>query len=162
MSARAFEEAGLPPGVLNVVFGDPPTVGRVLATDPRLRLLSFTGGTQVGKDLSALCAGTMKRMIMELGGHAPVIVCDDVDPVRVGHLAGAAKFRMAGQICVSPTRFIVHEAIYAPFVKAFAEAARQGYAIGASHLSFPGIGTLRAEGQGYVFQPTNYSTQLKK
>ena len=105
------------------MFGDPAQVSAHLIASPVIRVITFTGSIAVGKHLTQLAAKEMKPAIMELGGHAPVIVCDDVDPVRVGHLAGAAKFRMAGQICVSPTRFIVHEAIYAPFVKAFAEAA---------------------------------------
>ena len=120
---QCFADAGLPPGVLNLVFGDPAQVSAHLIASPVIRVITFTGSIAVGKHLTQLAAKEMKPAIMELGGHAPVIVCDDVDPVRVGHLAGAAKFRMAGQICVSPTRFIVHEAIYAPFVKAFAEAA---------------------------------------
>ena len=120
---QCFADAGLPPGVLNLVFGDPAQVSAHLIASPVIRVITFTGSIAVGKHLTQLAAKEMKPAIMELGGHAPVIVCDDVDPVRVGHLAGAAQFRMAGQICVSPTRFIVHEAIYAPFVKAFAEAA---------------------------------------
>lgn len=118
--AEAFEEAGLPPGVLNVVFGDPPTIGRRLATDPRLRLLSFTGGTQVGKELSALCAGTMKRQVMELGGHAPVLVFADADIEAVAASAVTAKYRNAGQVCISPTRFLVEASAYGRFRDAFA------------------------------------------
>jgi succinate-semialdehyde dehydrogenase/glutarate-semialdehyde dehydrogenase len=123
--AEAFEEVGLPPGVLNVVFGDPPTVGRRLATDPRLRLLSFTGGTQVGKELSALCAGTMKRQVMELGGHAPVLVFADSDIEAVAASGVTAKYRNAGQVCISPTRFLVQASAYGRFRDAFAEGVSQ-------------------------------------
>ncbi|TDR89850.1 NAD-dependent succinate-semialdehyde dehydrogenase [Enterovirga rhinocerotis] len=121
--AQALEEAGLPPGVVNVVFGDPPTIGRTFATDPRLRLLTFTGGTQVGKELSALCAGTMKRMVMELGGHAPVLVFADSDIDAVAASGVTAKFRNSGQVCTSPTRFLVEAPAHDRFLEAFERAA---------------------------------------
>lgn len=124
MLARAFAEAGLPPGVLNLVFGDPPAIGRRLATDPRLRMLSFTGGTSVGKDLAALCAATMKRMVMELGGHAPVIVLADCDVEAVARAGAAAKYRNGGQVCTSPTRFLVEAPAYRRFADAFVGAAQ--------------------------------------
>ncbi|MGA0598113.1 NAD-dependent succinate-semialdehyde dehydrogenase [Enterovirga sp. CN4-39] len=124
MIARAFEAAGLPAGVLNIVFGDPPSIGRRFATDPRLRLLTFTGGTQVGKELSALCAGTMKRMVMELGGHAPVLVFADADIEAVARSGVTAKYRNAGQVCTSPTRFLIEASAYERFVEAFRSAAR--------------------------------------
>ena len=120
---QCFADAGLPPGVLNLVFGDPALISAHLIASPIIRVITFTGSIAVGKHLTQLAAKEMKPVIMELGGHAPVIVCDDVDPVRAGRMAGAAKFRMAGQICTSPTRFIVDEKIYAPFVQSFAETA---------------------------------------
>ena len=120
---QCFTDAGLPPGVLNLVFGDPALISAHLIASPVIRVITFTGSIAVGKHLAQLAAMEMKPAIMELGGHAPVIVCDDVDPVHVGRMAGAAKFRMAGQICTSPTRFIVHEQVYAAFVEAFAETA---------------------------------------
>lgn len=123
--AEALIEAGLPPGVLNLVFGDPPTIGHCLATDPRLRLLSFTGGTAVGKALTALCAGTMKRMVMELGGHAPVLVMADTDIEAVAASAVTAKYRNAGQVCISPTRFLVEASAYDRFADVFQAAARK-------------------------------------
>ncbi len=121
--AQCFADAGLPPGVLNVVFGDPALISAHLIASPITRLVTFTGSIAVGKHLSTLAAAQMKPAVMELGGHAPVIVCDGVDAAQVGRLAAAAKFRMAGQICTSPTRYIVHEKMYQPFVQAFAEAA---------------------------------------
>lgn len=120
--ARCFADAGLPPGVLNLVFGDAAMISAYLIASPVVRMVTFTGSISVGKHLAQLAAQEMKPTIMELGGHAPVVVCEDVDPIQVGALAAAAKFRMAGQICVSPTRFIVHERIYTAFVEAFAAA----------------------------------------
>jgi succinate-semialdehyde dehydrogenase/glutarate-semialdehyde dehydrogenase len=117
-------DAGLPPGVLNCVYGRPDAISQALITAPAVRLVTFTGSIAVGKQLSQLAGLHMKPVLMELGGHSPVLVCEDCDPVAVAGLATVAKFRMAGQICVSPTRFIVHERIYAPFVEAFASAAR--------------------------------------
>jgi len=123
MIARCFDDAGLPPGVLNIVFGDPPTIGERLATDPSLRMLSFTGGIEVGKRLSALAGNTLKRTVFELGGHAPVLIFADCDIESAARAAAAAKFRNSGQICTSPTRFIVEAPAYAPFVDALAAAA---------------------------------------
>jgi succinate-semialdehyde dehydrogenase/glutarate-semialdehyde dehydrogenase len=140
--AEALIEAGLPPGVLNLVFGDPPAIGRRLATDPRLRLLSFTGGTAVGKDLTALCAGTMKRMVMELGGHAPVLVMADTDVEAVAASAVAAKFRNAGQVCISPTRFLVEAPAYDRFAATFLEAAR-GLVVGDPFAAGTRMGPLQ-------------------
>ncbi|QGY01969.1 NAD-dependent succinate-semialdehyde dehydrogenase [Methylobacterium mesophilicum SR1.6/6] len=127
--AEILIEAGLPPGILNLVFGDPPAIGRRLATDPRLRLLSFTGGTAVGKELMALCAGTMKRMVMELGGHAPVLVMADTDVEAVAASAVTAKFRNAGQVCIAPTRFLVETSAYDRFAGAF-QAATETIVVG--------------------------------
>lgn len=119
--ARALEEAGLPKGVLNVVFGVPSEVSTHLIASPIIRKISFTGSTAVGKLLAKLAADGVKRATMELGGHAPVVVFDDVDPEKVAPLAVAAKFRNAGQVCISPTRFYVHESVHDRFVDKFAE-----------------------------------------
>jgi succinate-semialdehyde dehydrogenase/glutarate-semialdehyde dehydrogenase len=86
-------------------------------------MVTFTGSVNVGKQLTQLSAMRMKPVLMELGGHAPVIVAEDADPIKVAELAAAAKVRMAGQICISPTRFIVHENVYERFVEAFGNAA---------------------------------------
>ena len=120
---RALERAGLPPGVVSVVFGDPPTIADTLLRSDTIRMLTFTGSTEVGRGLAALAARTMKRMVLELGGHAPVLVFPDVDVAAVARRAAEAKFRNAGQVCTSPTRFYVHQAVYPAFVDHFAEAA---------------------------------------
>lgn len=121
--ARALVDAGLPSGVLAIVFGVPAEVSSQLLASPVIRKISFTGSTQVGKHLVKLAAEGMKRTTMELGGHAPVIVFDDIDVDHVLDLSVAAKFRNAGQVCVSPTRFYVHERIYDSFVAGFAKRA---------------------------------------
>lgn len=121
--ARALVDAGLPNGVLGIVFGVPAEVSSHLLASPVIRKISFTGSTQVGKHLVKLAAEGMKRTTMELGGHAPVIVFDDIDVDHVLDLSVAAKFRNAGQVCVSPTRFYVHERIYDSFVAGFAKRA---------------------------------------
>lgn len=120
---RAFHDAGLPPGVLNLVFGVPSEISEHLIAQPEVRLVTFTGSIPVGKRLAGLAAEHMKPAIMELGGHAPVIVCDDVDPAAAGAASAIAKSRNAGQVCVSPTRFFVEEAAFKPFAAAFAERA---------------------------------------
>src|SRR6202011_279082 len=117
-------DAGLPPGVLNLVFGTPSEISEYLIPQPAVRLVTFTGSIPVGKKLAAMAGSYMKPAIMELGGHAPVIVCDDVDPVASAATSVIGKSRNAGQVCVSPTRFFVHEAIYREFADAFAEKAR--------------------------------------
>jgi len=122
--ARALEDAGLPKGVLSVVFGEPAQVSQYLLASPVIRAITFTGSIPVGKQLMKLAAEGMKRTTMELGGHAPVVVCDDVDVDQVLDLAIASKYRNAGQVCVSPTRFYVHKAIYGRFVEGFTERAK--------------------------------------
>ena len=121
--ARAFTDAGLPPGVLNLLFGNPADISEYLIPQPAVRLVTFTGSIPVGKRLAAMAGEHMKPAIMELGGHAPVIVCDDVDPLAAGAAAVIGKSRNAGQVCVSPTRWFVEEKIYEPFARAFAEKA---------------------------------------
>lgn len=126
MLAHAFLDAGLPPGVLNLVFGDPSTISAHLIASPVVRLITFTGSTCVGKHLAGLAARHMKPAIMELGGHAPVIVCKDADPEAAALASIKGKLNNAGQVCVAPTRFYVHAAVYDDFVEAF---ARHGNAI---------------------------------
>jgi succinate-semialdehyde dehydrogenase/glutarate-semialdehyde dehydrogenase len=121
--AQAFQDAGLPPGVLNLVFGRPAEISSHLIPQPSIRLVAFTGSTEVGKHLSELAARHMTPILMELGGHAPVIVCDDVDPVETAIISAERKFRNAGQVCTSPTRFFVHESIFEPFAQSFAKRA---------------------------------------
>lgn len=117
--ARAFEDAGLPPGVLNLVFGVPSDISGYLIPQDPVRLVAFTGSTAVGRHLTGLAAQNDTRVLMELGGHAPVIVCEDTD-VEAAAVAGAIrKVRNAGQVCTSPTRFFVHDSIFDAFAEAF-------------------------------------------
>jgi succinate-semialdehyde dehydrogenase / glutarate-semialdehyde dehydrogenase len=120
----AFADAGVPPGVLNLVFGDPAAISAYLIPHPAIRKISFTGSTAVGKQLASLAGLHMKRVTMELGGHAPAIVFEDADVDRAVKVLTASKFRNAGQVCVAPTRFIVHESVYPRFVDGFVTAAK--------------------------------------
>ncbi|WP_374445138.1 NAD-dependent succinate-semialdehyde dehydrogenase [Stella sp.] len=122
--ARALAEAGLPKGVLNLVFGVPAKVSEQVIGSPVVRKISFTGSTAVGKLLMAQAARGAKRTTMELGGHSPVIVFDDVDAAKVAAMAAGGKYRNAGQVCISPTRFFVHESKYKAFVETFTEVAK--------------------------------------
>lgn len=116
--ARLAQEAGFPAGVINVITAaQPAAVGEVLATDPRVRKLSFTGSTAVGKRLLAQCASTVKKTSMELGGNAPFIVFDDADLDAAVDGAIASKFRNAGQTCVCTNRFLVQAGVYDAFVE---------------------------------------------
>ncbi|MEN9416583.1 MAG: hypothetical protein RI988_203 [Pseudomonadota bacterium] len=117
--AQLFHDAGLPKGVLNVVWGVPSEVSDHLIGSPIVRKITFTGSVQVGKLLAAKAAALMKRSTMELGGHAPVIVCDDADIDAAVKLLVPYKFRNAGQVCISPTRFYVQEGVYERFVAEF-------------------------------------------
>ena len=122
--ARAFADAGLPAGVLNLVFGIPGEISEHLIAKPEIRKISFTGSIPVGRHLAKLAAETMKRVTMELGGHSPVIVFDDVDPEKTADAAAAGKYRNAGQVCISPTRFYVQENSYNKFAARFTEKAK--------------------------------------
>ena len=122
--ARLFHEAGLPPGVLNVVWGVPHEVSEYLIASPTVRKVSFTGSVPVGKQLAALAGSHMKRITMELGGHSPVIVCEDADVERAATMLAALKFSNAGQVCVSPTRFYVQEPVWKRFMARFTELTR--------------------------------------
>jgi succinate-semialdehyde dehydrogenase/glutarate-semialdehyde dehydrogenase len=117
--ARLFHEAGLPPGCLNVVWGVPSEVSTYLIHSPIVRKISFTGSVPVGKHLAAMAGSLMKPATMELGGHSPVIVMDDADVEGAADVLAASKFRNAGQVCVSPTRFYVQEKAYDKFVARF-------------------------------------------
>ncbi len=119
--AQAFMDAGLPPGVFNLVFGDPDHISGYLIPHPVVRMITFTGSTSVGKHLAALAGAHMKPAIMELGGHAPVIICEDADPRAAARASVKAKLNNAGQVCVAPTRYFVHAAVYDAFVAAFGE-----------------------------------------
>jgi succinate-semialdehyde dehydrogenase/glutarate-semialdehyde dehydrogenase len=177
----AFADAGLPPGVLNLVFGDPAKISAYLIPHPAIRKISFTGSTAVGKQLASLAGLHMKRVTMELGGHAPAIVFEDADVDRAVKVLTASKFRNAGQVCVAPTRFIVHESVYPKFVDGFVAAAKsikvgdgleEGVAMGpvaharrldamealtgdaVSHGAKVACGGERIGNRGYFFAPT--------
>jgi succinate-semialdehyde dehydrogenase/glutarate-semialdehyde dehydrogenase len=121
---RAFQDAGLPAGVVNLVFGVPSQVSETLIASPVIRKVSFTGSVPVGRLLCKLAADSLKPVTMELGGHSPVIVFDDVDVAKVAATCAAFKFRNAGQVCLSPNRFFVHERVFKPFIARFVEVAR--------------------------------------
>jgi len=121
---RAFHDAGIPAGVIGLVFGVPAEISQYLIPSPVIRKVTFTGSTVVGKQLAALAGQHMKRVTMELGGHAPVIVFDDADVDSAAKMLAFGKFRNAGQVCVSPTRFLVQEKVYPSFVDKFTEHAR--------------------------------------
>ncbi|MSQ64655.1 MAG: NAD-dependent succinate-semialdehyde dehydrogenase [Betaproteobacteria bacterium] len=121
---RAYADAGVPAGVVNLVYGVPADISSYLIAHPVIRKISFTGSTVVGKQLAAMAGQHMKRATMELGGHAPVIVFDDADVEVAAKTMAASKYRNAGQVCVSPTRFLVQEGIYKSFVDKFVEATK--------------------------------------
>jgi succinate-semialdehyde dehydrogenase / glutarate-semialdehyde dehydrogenase len=107
------------------VYGDPAEISGYLIPHPVIRKITFTGSTPVGKQLAALAGQHMKRVTMELGGHAPVIVAEDADIALAVKTAGGAKFRNAGQVCISPTRFLVHESVAQEFAEALAAQAQK-------------------------------------
>ena len=120
---KCFIDAGLPAGVLNLVFGVPATISEHLIASDVVRKISFTGSIPVGKHLAGLAAKGMKRATMELGGHSPVVVFGDADPEKTADTIAAFKFRNAGQVCISPTRFYVQEPVYNRFLARFTEYA---------------------------------------
>jgi succinate-semialdehyde dehydrogenase/glutarate-semialdehyde dehydrogenase len=122
--ARMFHDAGLPPGVLNIVWGVPSEVSDYLIRSPIVRKVSFTGSVAVGKQLAALAGAHMKRGTMELGGHSPVIICSDADVERAADLLSALKFANAGQVCVSPNRFYVNDKVYDTFMARFIDRTK--------------------------------------
>lgn len=162
---RCFQEAGVPAGVLNIVFGVPAEVSTHLLRSPITKKVSLTGSTAVGKILQKQAADTLKRCTMELGGHAPVIVHADADLEKTLDTIVAAKFRNAGQVCTSPTRFFVHESLYETFIDGFAarvsrikigngldEGVQMGPMIAARRLDVMDglVADARAKGAGVV------------
>ena len=122
--AKAFEDAGLPAGVLNLVFGNPAEISSYLIPKKPVRLIAFTGSTTVGRHLTTLAAQNDTRVLMELGGHAPVIVCEDTDVKAAAISSAVRKMRNAGQVCTSPTRFFVHESIFDEYAREFVERSK--------------------------------------
>ncbi len=121
---RCYAESGVPAGVLNLVFGVPAEISEQLISSPITRLLAFTGSIPVGKHLAGLAAQQMLPARMELGGHAPVLVCADADPLVAAARTAAAKFANAGQVCTAPSRVLVHESLHDRFLEALVEEAR--------------------------------------
>src|SRR6202012_3888617 len=121
---RAFADAGVPAGVIGLVYGVPAEISEYLIPHPVIRKMSFTGSTVVGKQLAAIAGAHMKRVTMELGGHAPAIVFDDADVEAASRILAGAKFRNAGQVCVSPTRMLVQMRVYDQFVDSFVQHSK--------------------------------------
>jgi len=168
---RALADAGLPPGAVNLVFGDPPQVSEHLIGAPQVRAVTFTGSTAVGRIVAGLAARGPKRCVLELGGHAPVIVAQDADVGLAVRATLPAKFGSAGQSCVAPSRFYVHADRYDEFADAFTTAARDleiGPVITPRRLEAMErmtadavergarvlCGGERSDGEGYFFAPT--------
>ena len=116
---KCYLDAGVPGDVIGLVYGDPPEISNYLIPHPVIRKVTFTGSTPVGKQLAGLAGQHMKRVTMELGGHAPAIVFKDADIAKAVKLLAASKYRNAGQVCVAPTRFLVHESVFDSFVDGF-------------------------------------------
>src|SRR6266516_1204611 len=178
---RCFADAGLPAGVLNLVFGVPSEISEHLIAKDDVRKISFTGSIPVGKHLATLAAKGMKRATMELGGHSPVVVFADADPEKSAETIAAFKYRNAGQVCISPTRFYVQEPVYNRFLARFTEYAKaiklgdglekgntmgpmanarridtmEGFVNDAKHRGGKVVtGGNRRGNQGYFFEPT--------
>jgi len=117
--AQAFHDAGLPPGVLNLVYGVPAEISEHLIPRDEMKLVAFTGSTNVGRHLTGIAAAHMTPVLMELGGHAPVIVCEDTDVEAAATSSAIRAMRNAGQVCTSPTRFYVHEKVFEQFLDVF-------------------------------------------
>jgi succinate-semialdehyde dehydrogenase/glutarate-semialdehyde dehydrogenase len=141
---RCFADAGVPAGAINLVFGDPPAISRQLLASSAIKKVTFTGSVAVGRLLNEMAARSFKHTTMELGGHAPFIVCDDTDIDLAVRLGLQHKFRNAGQVCASPTRFLVQDSVYAQFLEAFAA--------GAAAIKV-GDGTLATSQMGALAQP---------
>ncbi len=122
---QAFHDVGLPPGVLNLVFGIPADISDHLIPADEVKLVAFTGSTAVGRHLTGLASNHMTPVLMELGGHAPVIVCEDTDVEAAAISSAIRKMRNAGQVCTSPTRFFVHDSIFEQFLDVFTKRAAE-------------------------------------
>lgn len=120
---RAYADAGVPAGVVNLVYGVPAEISEYLISHPSIRKISFTGSTAVGKHLAGLAGQHMKKATMELGGHAPVIIFEDADLDAAAKQLAGAKFRNAGQVCIAPTRFLIQQSVYENFIDKFVTAA---------------------------------------
>lgn len=152
---RALADAGIPNGVAQLVHGDANLISTTLIASPVIRKVSFTGSTNVGKHLMKLCADSMTRVTMELGGHAPVLIFDDCDLEKTLDMVVPQKFRNAGQVCVSPTRFYVQSGIYDAFLKGFAtrtEKVKVGDGLEPDTKMGPLANSRRAEAVGALVE----------
>lgn len=122
---RVFEESGVPPGVLGLLFGIPAHISQKLIGSPVIRKISFTGSIPVGKALTRLAADGLKRVTMELGGHGAALVFEDADIVHAARTLAAGRFRNAGQVCIAPSRFFVHQSVIHAFTEEFVRAAKE-------------------------------------
>lgn len=151
--AKALQKAGLPVGVVNMIFGDPGAISTQLLESPLIRAVTFTGSTMVGRSLAEQAARTLKRITLELGGHAPVLVFADADIDAAVTAISAAKFRNSGQICTSPTRMYVHESVYRNFVGKLvskAQALRVGNGLDAGVQMGPMANRRRLEAMQFL------------
>jgi succinate-semialdehyde dehydrogenase/glutarate-semialdehyde dehydrogenase len=123
MLAKACEQAGVPKGVVNILFGEPAEVSERLIRSPIIRKVSMTGSINVGKHIASLASHDFKKVTLELGGHAPVIIFEDADVERAVSLSVGSRFRNAGQVCTAGSRFFVHESRYEEFVSGFTKIA---------------------------------------
>ncbi|WP_404287751.1 aldehyde dehydrogenase family protein [Glutamicibacter arilaitensis] len=139
-------DAGIPDGVVNLIFGDAVAVSDQILSSPEVKALTFTGSTAVGKKLVALAAPNLIRSVMELGGHAPVLVWKDADIEQVVAVTAPAKFGSAGQSCVAPSRYFVHESLYADFVEALAKKAA-AYTLGHGNEAGTTMGAVAHQGR---------------
>ncbi|AYO54732.1 NAD-dependent succinate-semialdehyde dehydrogenase [Acinetobacter wuhouensis] len=178
---QSFHDAGLPSGVISLVFGDPQEISTYLIEHPKVKKISFTGSTPIGKQLASLAGKHMKKVTMELGGHAPVLIFKDADIDKALHQIINFKFRNAGQVCISPTRFLIEKEVYEQVVEKIAQlvkALKVGNGLDESTDIGPVIhsrayGNLKSivadalhhgaklvcggeqiQGEGYFFQPT--------
>jgi succinate-semialdehyde dehydrogenase/glutarate-semialdehyde dehydrogenase len=145
----------VPAGTVGLVFGDPAEISSYLIPHPVIRKVTFTGSTPVGKQLAALAGAHMKRATMELGGHAPVIVAEDADVALAVKASGGAKFRNAGQVCISPTRFLVHNSIKDEFARAMvkhAESLKLGNGLDAATTLGPLANDRRLAAMGKILE----------
>ncbi|TPI21083.1 NAD-dependent succinate-semialdehyde dehydrogenase [Mesorhizobium sp. B4-1-1] len=152
---RAFVDAGVPSGVVNLVYGVPAEISSYLIPHPVIKKISFTGSTAVGKQLASLAGQHMKRSTMELGGHSPVIVLPDADVQRAAKVMAGSKFRNAGQVCVSPTRFLVDQSVYDEFVEVFTtttKAINVGDGLAEGTTMGPLVSERRVEAVGALVQ----------
>jgi succinate-semialdehyde dehydrogenase/glutarate-semialdehyde dehydrogenase len=149
---ECFTDAGVPDGVINLVYGDPAMISEHLIASPVTRKVSFTGSTAIGRKLGALAAQGMKRFTPELGGHAPVVIGESADFERTVAACVGTKFRNAGQVCVSPTRFLVARGIYDRFVAEFARRSQELTIGDASADESVGMGPLAHAGRVTAMQ----------